>query len=30
LVVALGPVAAQAMGLEGKIEQWRGHVLSGN
>ena len=27
LVVALGPVAAQAMGLEGKIEQWRGHVL---
>ena len=30
LVVALGPVAAQVMGLEGKIEQWRGHVLSGN
>ena len=27
LVVALGPVAAQAMGLEGKMEQWRGHVL---
>jgi hypothetical protein len=27
LVVALGPVAAQAMGVEGKIEQWRGHVL---
>jgi hypothetical protein len=27
LVVALGPVAAQVMGLEGKIEQWRGHVL---
>lgn len=27
LVVALGSVAAQAMGLEGKIEQWRGHVL---
>ena len=27
LVVALGPMAAQAMGLEGKIEQWRGHVL---
>ena len=27
LVIALGPVAAQAMGLEGKIEQWRGHVL---
>ena len=27
LVVALGPVAAQGMGLEGKIEQWRGHVL---
>ena len=30
LVVALGPVAAQAMGLEGKIEQWRGHVIEGN
>ena len=28
LVVALGPVAAQAMGLEGKIEQWRGHVTT--
>lgn len=27
LVVALGPVAAQAMGSEGKMEQWRGHVL---
>jgi uracil-DNA glycosylase len=27
LVVALGQVAAQAVGLEGKIEQWRGHVL---
>ena len=27
LVVVLGPVAAQGMGLEGKIEQWRGHVL---
>lgn len=27
LVIALGPVAAQAMGMEGKIEQWRGHVL---
>jgi len=30
LVIALGPVAAQAMGLEGKIEQWRGHVIEGN
>lgn len=30
LVVALGPVAAQAMGLEGRIEQWRGHVIEGN
>ena len=27
LVVALGPVAAQAMGMTGKMEQWRGHVL---
>ena len=27
LVVALGQVAAQAVGIEGKIEQWRGHVL---
>ena len=30
LVVALGPVAAKAMGMEGKIEQWRGHVIEGN
>lgn len=28
LVVALGAWAAQAMGMEGKIEQWRGHVIS--
>ncbi len=27
LVVALGATAAQAMGMEGKIEQWRGHVI---
>ena len=30
LVIALGPVAAKAMGMEGKIEQWRGHVIEGN
>lgn len=30
LVVAMGPVAAKAMGMEGKIEQWRGHVVEGN
>ncbi len=30
LVVALGATAAQAMGVEGKIEQWRGHVIEGN
>lgn len=29
LVVVLGPVAAQAMGLQGKIDQWRGHVIEG-
>lgn len=27
VVVALGPLAAQVMGMTGKIEQWRGHVL---
>ena len=27
LVVALGPLAAQVMGMTGKMEQWRGHVL---
>jgi hypothetical protein len=25
--VALGPLAAQVMGMTGKMEQWRGHVL---
>ena len=27
VVVALGPLAAQVMGMTGKMEQWRGHVL---